>query len=164
MMDNRGRQHRAQHPPRTVGIATDEINEGRITWVGHHPCETPPMTFVMEFIEEKVKRVAQAGDKAKAHRALVEARWMCFNLNKWGYTEFEPYRVKIDEVLTRVRREILHQLAQEYLTRGPKAAECERVMIEVIRDGHWPTWEEDYEEEIQRYAAERAMQRLEGPR
>jgi hypothetical protein len=133
----------------------EQARRGMVTIASQTIRNAEPRPFLhvlIEFIEEKINRLVQEGNLLKALRGMNEARHVCINLARLGWTEFDGIIEKINIGFARIAVTSRQRLIQAYLdsTKTPdEVQEIQAGMMELINGGYWPNWKEELDAAVE---------------
>jgi hypothetical protein len=107
----------------------------------------PILSILNQFVAEKIDAVIHK-DRMEAMRSARELKWVLRSL-VYGvkHPEFKPDLERLEAIMNRIGRTALEQLVHDFLnaTRPEKVEECRQLLVELIKEGYWPNWREEYQ-------------------
>jgi hypothetical protein len=126
-------------------------------WAGGNKDSLPILQLLCDFAEERLSREAAKRDPIEAVRGLRELRDALAFLVKTNNPEFQRMYDDTRKGMDRLGRAARTSIVRKFLsTNSPEEVEeCMAGLIELISEGYWPGWQEEFEAEVERHRMRR---------
>jgi hypothetical protein len=99
-----------------------------------------------------------SGDLIRFTKAMGALRRAFELLVDQGFA-FQPILADLEGKMDGLAKAGLQGLVRKYLSRGPQAEQAGKALCELIEQGYWKNWQQEYDDLVDQYAAERRVGR-----